>query len=70
MLNRFIVTARIDGKKGQCCVVASSKYNAKQRFYHKYPNAEIIKVEPLHTPDSFEQIVIEDDFEIGGGGLK
>lgn len=71
MLNRFIVTARIDGKKGQCCVVASSKYNAKQRFYLENPNAEIIKVEPLQTPDSFEQIVIEDGFEIlGKGGLK
>ena len=35
-------------------------------FYLKYPNAEIIKVEPLQTPDSFEQIVIEDGFEILG----
>ena len=64
-MKKYRITYEQDGCVDAHVLEATSKYNAKQRFYLKYPNAEIIKVEPMQTPDSFEQIVIEDGFEIG-----
>jgi hypothetical protein len=65
-MRQFKITFTRDGWVDACVLEASSKYNAKKRFYLENPKAEIIKVEPLQTPDSFEQIVIEDGFEILG----
>lgn len=45
MLRRFRITYDLDGWVSAYVVDASSKYNAKQRFYLHFPSARIIKVE-------------------------
>lgn len=45
MLRRFRITYELDGEVSAYVLEASSKYNAKQRFYLLFPRAEIIRVE-------------------------
>ena len=45
MLRRYRVTYELDGWVSAYVLEATSKYNAKQRFYLDFPKARIIKVE-------------------------
>ena len=45
MLRQFRITYELDGWVSAYMLEASSKYNAKQRFYLLFPSAKIIKVE-------------------------
>lgn len=45
MLRRFRITYELGGEVSAYLLEASSKYNAKQRFYLLFPRAEILKVE-------------------------
>ena len=45
MLQRYRVTYELDGWVYAYEVEATSKYNAKQRFYLEFPKARILKVE-------------------------
>lgn len=45
MLQRYRVTYELDGWVSAYVLEATSKYNAKQRFYLEFPKASIIKVE-------------------------
>jgi hypothetical protein len=45
MTRKFRITYKFNGWVSQYVVEASSKYNAKQRFYRLFPRAEILKVE-------------------------
>ena len=47
MIRKFRITYEISGFVSADIVEASSKYNAKQRFYLKCPRAAIIKIEPV-----------------------
>lgn len=44
-MRRFRITYELDGFVSAYIIGASSKYNAKQRFYVLFPRAEILKVE-------------------------
>ena len=44
---KFRITYEFVGFVSADIVEASSKYNAKQKFYNKYPRAAILKVEPV-----------------------
>lgn len=50
MLRKYKITYRVGLRLRTITIEATSKYNAKQRFYVQYPKYEIIKTE-----------VIEDD---------
>ena len=50
MLRKYKITYRVGLRLRTIMIEATSKYNAKQRFYIQYPKYEIIKTE-----------VIEDD---------
>ena len=45
MLRRFRSTYGLGGEVSAYVLEASSKYNAKQRFYRIFPRAEVLKVE-------------------------
>ena len=45
MLKKFRITYEFSGWVSAYEVEASSKYNAKQKFYNKYPRAKVIKIE-------------------------
>ena len=45
MLRKYKITYRVGQKLSTIELEASSKYNAKQRFYLEFPKARIIKVE-------------------------
>lgn len=45
MLRRHIIQYRSETEQGQVEVEATSKYNAKQVFYRKHPQYEIVSVE-------------------------
>ena len=47
ILRKFRITCEFGGWVSAYEVEASSKYNAKQRFYRDYPRATILKVEPV-----------------------
>lgn len=47
MLRRFKITYVLCGREGSHELLASSKYNAKQRFYLLFPRAEIVRVEEV-----------------------
>ena len=51
MLRKFKITylksTRENAKRYKEEILASSKYNAKQRFYLKYPPYEIVSVEEV-----------------------
>ena len=47
MLQKFRITYELDGEVSAYLVDATSKYNAKQRFYRIFPRAEILKMEPV-----------------------
>lgn len=44
-MKRFRITYELSGEVSAYVLQASSKYNAKQRFYLLFPRAEILKVE-------------------------
>jgi hypothetical protein len=44
-MKRFRITYELGGEVSAYVLQASSKYNAKQRFYRIFPRAEILKVE-------------------------
>jgi hypothetical protein len=44
-MRRFRITYELGGEVSSYVLNASSKYNAKQRFYLLFPRAEIIRVE-------------------------
>lgn len=46
MLQKFRITYEFAGFVSAYIVEASSKYNAKQKFYVVYPRAKVIKIEP------------------------
>ena len=45
MPQKFRITYELDGEVSAYLIDATSKYNAKQRFYRIFPRAEILKVE-------------------------
>ena len=45
MLISFRITYELGGEVSAYVLQATSKYNAKQRFYLLFPRAEILKVE-------------------------
>ena len=45
MIKKYKITYRAVLKLRTVKIEATSKYNAKQRFYHKYPKYEIVKIE-------------------------
>ncbi len=45
MPRKYRITYRFDGCVSAYELEATSKYNAKQRFYVIFPGAEIVKVE-------------------------
>ena len=45
MLKKYKITYRAVLKHRTVEIEASSKYDAKQRFYREYPKYEVIKVE-------------------------
>ncbi len=45
MLKKYIIKYRMVMKLRTMEIEATSKYNAKQRFYMKYPHYEIVSVE-------------------------
>ena len=45
MLSKFKITYRVGQKLCTVTIEASSKYNAKQRFYIQFPKGEIVKME-------------------------
>ena len=45
MLIKFKITYRAGKKLGTVTIEATSKYNAKQRFYLQHPKYEIVKTE-------------------------
>lgn len=47
MLKKYKVTYRAVLKHRAVEIEATSKYNAKQRFYMKYPKYEILSVEEI-----------------------
>ncbi len=47
LLRKFKIVYEFAGVVSAYLVEASSKYDAKQRFYRVYPRAKIIKIEPV-----------------------
>lgn len=47
MVRRFRITYEFAGFVSAYIVEASSKYNAKQKFYVKFPRAKVLKIEPV-----------------------
>jgi hypothetical protein len=45
MPKKYRITYELGGEVSAYVLEASSKYNAKQRFYRIFPRAEILKVE-------------------------
>ena len=45
MLKKYRITYELGGEVSSYILNASSKYNAKRRFYLLFPRAEILKVE-------------------------
>lgn len=45
MLRKYKITYRAGQRLRTVKIEASSKYDAKQRFYIKYPNYEIVRTE-------------------------
>lgn len=45
MLKKFKITYRAVLKHRSVEIEATSKYDAKQRFYRLYPNYEIVRIE-------------------------
>lgn len=45
MIRKFKITYRVGHKLCTVELEASSKYNAKQRFYIQFPKGEIVKME-------------------------
>ncbi len=44
-MRQFRITYELDGEVSAYLIYASSKYNAKQRFYLLFPKANVIRVE-------------------------
>lgn len=51
MLQKYKITYKMVLKERETVLLASSKYDAKKKFYHKYPRYEIVKVEPMGEKD-------------------
>lgn len=47
MLRKYKITYKMVLKERETVLEASSKYDAKKRFYQKHPRYEIVKVEEL-----------------------
>lgn len=48
MKQKYKITyIEINGEVSACLIEANSKYNAKQKFYLRYPRATVIKIEPV-----------------------
>ena len=47
MMRKFIITYRKVLVHKTAEILATSKYDAKQRFYREYPRYEIIKIEDV-----------------------
>jgi hypothetical protein len=47
MVKKFKITYTSGKDEHQEELIASSKYDAKSKFYKKYPEAEIVKVEEI-----------------------
>ena len=48
MLRKYKITyIALSGRQRELTVEATSKYNAKQKFYFQYPKYEIVKVEEI-----------------------
>ena len=45
MIKKYKITYRVGQKLSTVEIEASSKYNAKQRFYFQFPKGEIVKME-------------------------
>ena len=45
MLRKYKITYRVGQRLRTVTIKASSKYNAKQKFYIQYPKYEIVKTE-------------------------
>lgn len=45
MLRKYKITYRVGLRLRTITIEATSKYNAKQRFYIQYPKYEIVKME-------------------------
>lgn len=45
MTKKYKITYRVGQKLSTIELEASSKYNAKQRFYFQFPKGEIVKLE-------------------------
>ena len=45
MLRRYKITYRVGQRLRTVIIEATSKYNAKQKFYIKYPKYEIVRTE-------------------------
>ena len=52
MLRKFKVTYRAVLKHRTVKIEATSKYNAKQQFYRRYPTYEIISIEEVAGDDN------------------
>ena len=46
-IKKYKITYKMVLKPRTVVIEATSKYNAKERFYRKYPKYEIIKVEAI-----------------------
>ena len=47
MLRKFKITFIVLRKSKEVVIEATSKYDAKQKFYRKNPDSEIIKIEEV-----------------------
>lgn len=54
MLRSFRIVYLLKGREESYELLASSKYNAKQRFYLFFPRAEIVKIEEVYPYDERE----------------
>lgn len=54
MIKKFRIVYSLSGREESYELLASSKYNAKQRFYLFFPRAEIVKVEEVYPCDERE----------------
>lgn len=47
MLKKYKITYIASGRQREVVITATSKYDAKQRFYRQYPKCEIVRVEDV-----------------------
>jgi hypothetical protein len=56
MVKKFKITYTSGKGEHQEEITASSKYDAKSKFYKKYPKAEIVKVEEISNDNQQKEV--------------